>query len=255
MTQTFYRLEYNTCSAIGIFLSQKTTVDYDTLVECQAQIPSTYYRFSNNTCNSISLSASQKTSNDYATSAECQVNILSKPNVPQPTGFAKFLQAFVVWFKSLFSGTQQTILGQVNIEPNTQQTYNIDISTTSPDSDWGDGTYQIQYANWALTDKDGNVKKEGTWEPVFGRYTKNVTITTPSNIGDYILLGVITQYDMTYDFPNKVWNASEEKVVNKEAINLKNKYVVIAPTTPQPTGFSKLLANIINFFKNLFGIN
>jgi hypothetical protein len=64
---------------------------------------------------------------------------------------------------------------------------------------------------------------------------------------------MITQFDMAYNYPTHTWNSSEEKIMNKEAINIKNKYVVIAPTNPTPSGFAKFWNSIVSFFRNLFG--
>jgi hypothetical protein len=214
------------------------------------------YRFQNNQCTLISILPSEKTINDYLTLQECEQNIvvLTAPPIPEPHGFNKFISIIVEWFKDLFSRIfgLQSIVGSQTVEPNTQHTYQIDLSAPIPDSDYTDGTYQIQYANWALVDSNGNIIQEGTWEKIDGVYTKSVTITTPANIGDYILLGMITQFDMNFDSNTGQWITSEETIINKEAIDLKTEHSITAPEVPIPGGFTKFIASIVEWFKNLW---
>jgi len=179
---------------------------------------------------------------------------INQPPEPTPSGFSVWVNKILDWLKNLFKSIFgiQSIVGSKVVEPNTQETYQIDLSAPIPDSDWSDGSYEVQYANWVLLDKDGNIKQEGTWEKVSGKYTKSVTITTPANIGNFALVGVITQYDLTYDFPNKKWTTSEETIINKEAIDLETKYSVVEPEVPIPSGFSKFLTAIGTWLKSVW---
>lgn len=176
------------------------------------------------------------------------------PPKPTPSGFYALLQKINEWltnfFKSLFG---LTITGEKEVEPNTQHTYFIDMATEEPDNDWSDGSYQIQYGSWALIDKNENIKQEGQWEELDnGIYIKSVTITTPSEIGDYALVGLIDQFDMVYDYQTKQWS-SIETIVNKEAIDLKSEYTVEEPSKPVPSSFTQLIQRIIEWIKDLFG--
>jgi hypothetical protein len=187
-----------------------------------------------------------------STSSQIQVEIPTPPK-PEPNGFQKFILSLINWFKGLFGFGTASIIGQASIQPNTQQTYTFNVSALTPDSDYSDGTYQVQYANWALTDKDGNIKQQGDWEQVNGNYLKSVTITTPSNIGNYVLLGVITQYDLTFNYDTGAWTNGEEKIVNKEAIDLTSKRSVTTPVNPTAGGFSKFLSSLFSWIKGIFG--
>ena len=183
-----------------------------------------------------------------------EMEVTVEPIPPQPGGFLSLINRIIDWFKNLFSTifVQQSVIGPQVVEPNTQHTYEIDLSATIPDSDWSDGTYEVQYANWALIDSSGNIKQQGNWEQVNGKYVKSVTITTPSDIGDYALLGMITQFNMTYDSSTGQWVTSEEQIINKEAIDLKTEYTIEEPEVPIPGGFQKFIQIIIDFFKNLW---
>jgi len=217
-----------------------------------------FYRFSENQCNQISILESEKTINDYSTLAECQVNIIGEdiiaPPDPSPSGFSKFISSIINWLKNIFSTIFgiATITGSQIVEPNTIQTYQIDLSAPIPDSDWSDGTYQVQYANWALIDSSGNIIQEGTWEKINGKYQKSVTITTPSNIDDFALLGMITQFDITFNEATGQWTTSEERIVNKEAIDLKTKYTIEEPEVPFAGGFGGFIGTIINWLKGIW---
>jgi len=222
-----------------------------------------YYEYDSTTnkCNLVQLEEYRKNVTidfDNLTACNNAYNLISSaPTSPTPTGFTLWISLIVDWFKNLFSGSlflSQTMLGNTTIQPNSIQTYTINLTAPTPDNDWSDGNYQVQYANWALIDSNGNIKLQGNWEKINGIYNKQITITTPSNIGNYVLLGVITQYNMTYDYSLGIWNHAEEQLINKEAINLKSKYSIISPTNPSASGWNNFLSSIINWFKNLFGI-
>ncbi len=183
-------------------------------------------------------------------SGECS---LLKPTIPSPQAISNWIDSIIDWIRNLFANIFTfSITGPQTVEPNTQATYTIDLNAQIPDSDWSDGTYSVQYGNWALIGENSNIKQQGTWEKINGQYSKSVTLTTPSNIGDYILVGIITQIDMNYNFDTGQWTTGEEQIINKEAIDLKTKYTVEAPEVPLPGGFQKFINDIINFLKNLF---
>lgn len=256
-----YRYENNECNLLEIPQSQRTSNDYGALYECQNQIISqvTFYRLENNQCTEIQLYPSEKTSNDYYTATDCynQINI-PQPDTPAAPGWSDFLSAIWDWVKNIFGfgGVTQTIYGETSPLPGSTHTYNISISTTQPDSTYNDGSYSVQYANWALVESGTqSIIKQGTWEQVYGEYDKSVTITLPNTENkEYALLGIITETQGTYDYNTGTWTFSEEQIKNKEAINVKTLYSITEPTNPEPSGFSKLISDIINWIKNFLGL-
>jgi len=215
--------------------------------------PSSFYTCVSKKCIENTQNIFVKTCDYKCENGECTIEII-EPEEPMPGGFMKFINSIINWLKNLFTiiFTQQAVIGPQIVEPNTVHTYQIDLSASIPDSDWSDGTYQIQYANWALVDSSGNIIQEGTWEKINGVYQKSVTITTPSNIGDFVLLGMITQFDMTFNNVIGQWETGEEYIVNKEAIDLKTEYSIIEPEEPVPGGFIRFITSIINWLKDLW---
>jgi len=193
---------------------------------------------------------------------ECKGNIivrtkplppeLPQPTPPQPSGFLNILKSIWAWIKSIFTTIFpfSSIIGEAVVEPNTIHTYKISLTAPFPDDVWDDGNYQVQYANWVLVDKDQQIIQEGEWERVYGNYNKDVTITAPSKIDDFMLVAVITQYDMT--FVSGSWTSGEEQIMTKEAINLKTEYTVTIPSIPSPSGFLNLINKFFDWLKNLF---
>ena len=154
-----------------------------------------------------------------------------------------------------------SITGEQNVEPNTQHTYNIDISTTSPDQDLTGCSkekqenciYQTQYAYWALMKNDGTViKGQTTGVEVNGSYKLNVTITTPLAIEDYALVSTITQIDSIYNLETNTWEHGEETIMVKEALDIQTK--ISAIDKPIATGFGNLIDAFISWIKGLFGL-
>ena len=170
-------------------------------------------------------------------------------------------------------------------------TFTISLTTTAPDSDYTDGTYQVQYAGWVFADKDGNMVKSKEFMRVYGSFSDTV-IVTPTTIGEYALVGLIIQYDQTYDSTTSSWITSPEEVKVKGAKKLivtkidvyrfqndvctktsilttertTNDYDTLAecqekiigpPPTPQTPGIIGWLGNIwqsiIDWFSGLFG--
>jgi hypothetical protein len=237
-----------------IDITQSDILDLD-FWKAESQLIDTY---SGTDCTLKEKYTYQVLDTDYYTLKECQIaNRLvddpEQPDSPQPSSFSRLIDSIKSWFTNLFDKifTYQSIVGDKSIEPNTQHTYQISISTDTPDKDYSDGTYQVQYGNWALLDSEGNIEQEGNWEEIDGIYQKSVTITTPSQIGDYVLVGIIDQFDMTFDYSTGEWSYTES-IVNKEAINLETEYSVTNPTNPTPSALSQFLSKIWNWFLNLF---
>lgn len=189
----------------------------------------------------------------YNSFEECQKKIVIEPPKINPRGWIDWIFKLNEWitefFKKIFG---LSIVGKDLVEPNTIETYDINLISTPPDSDWSDGSYSVQYSNWALIDSENSIVQQGTWEETYGEYKKQVSITTPSDIGNYILIATITQYEMAYDFSNRLWNVEEERILTKEAIDVQTKYTVIEPEKPSPPSFADLINKIIDFIRSLW---
>lgn len=180
---------------------------------------------------------------------------IEEPEKPTPTGFSNLMSLIFNWILGILDffklQTTQSIIGADIITPGTQESYSISLETNIPDSDYSNGSYQVQYGNWALVNGEGEIISEGEWEEVFGTYTKDVKIQIPSKLDDHALIGVINQYDMNYDFDTNKWVITNEEIVTKEGINLQTK--LSAPEKPTPF-FSKLkniIQSIFDWFRNL----
>jgi hypothetical protein len=172
------------------------------------------------------------------------------PTIPSKPVWENLVSKLLNWLKSLFSWFTYQIYGEQQPLVGSQQTYIINITTTPPDSDYSDGTYQIQYASWALLDRNGNIISKGDWEEVRGRYYKQVTLTIPPNPGNYVIVGIIYQYDMRYNPTTLSWSIVNEGIVAREAMDLNAK--IIAPPKPSLPQFTNILSSIINWLKSLF---
>jgi hypothetical protein len=177
--------------------------------------------------------------------------IVLPPPKPQPI-WEVIINKILDWLKSLFSFFKFEIYGEAYPTVGSQQSYIINITTTKPDKDYNDGSYQVQYASWALVDGSGNIINKGEWEEVDGSYYKQITLTIPPNPGNYVLVGVIYQYDMKYNSTTLKWNIINEGVVAKEALNLNAK-IIQPPTPPTPNLFA-ILKNIWCWLLGLFGL-
>jgi hypothetical protein len=172
------------------------------------------------------------------------------PTIPPKPVWESVVSKLLGWLRNIFSFFTYQIYGEQQPLVGSQQTYTINITTTPPDSDYSDGTYQIQYASWALLDSSGNIISKGDWEEVRGRYYKQITLTIPSNPGNYVITAVIYQYDMRYNATTLSWNVVKEGVVAKEAISLNAK--VIAPPRLQPPPITNIISKIVDWLKGLF---
>ena len=186
---------------------------------------------------------------------KCVESQAPTPPTPQPSGFTSILQKLVSWLNNLWDNIfKQSIVGDVEVQPGSTHTYQIDLSATSPDSDYSDGSYSTQFSNWALIDSSGNILKQGNWEQVNGQYSKSVILTVPTDANkQYALIGVITEIQGNYDYQTGQWVFGEEQILNKEAIDIKTLHKVSEPTNPTPSGFSKFISSIVDWFKNIFG--
>ena len=132
-------------------------------------------------------------------------------------------------------------------------TYTIDLTTTVPDSDYSDGSYQIQFFGGVFADKDGNVIESREFRRVYGSYSETFTVK-PTKVGEYALVGIIIQYDQTYDSATSQWITSPEEILVKEA---KKLTVSLSPPPPVTPGiiawFSNAWQSILDFFSGLFG--
>ncbi len=175
------------------------------------------------------------------------------PVPPKPKPFFEIIiDKIKSWIKSLFDWfIKYQIVGEKEPLVGSLQTYTISVSATKPDSDFSDGSYQLQQANWALIDKAGAIKQQGEWEEVDGTYTKTVTITIPTEPARYVLIATIYQYDMVYDTTTKAWKITKEEVVAKEAYDIRS--VPPAPPIKPPPSFGEIIKKIVDWLKSLFG--
>jgi hypothetical protein len=180
------------------------------------------------------------------------VILVSPPPTPNPPIWDLIISKILDWLINLFNFFKFEIYGEQYPTVGNMQTYTINITTTPPDSDYSDGSYQVQYGSWALLDKSGNMINKGDWEQINGSYYKQITLTIPSNPGDYIIVGLIYQYDMKFNTTTLKWDTVSEGVVSKEAMNLNAK--VIAPPTPKPPDILQVLKNFWCWFIGLFGL-
>jgi hypothetical protein len=179
---------------------------------------------------------------------------VSEPENPKPSGWTSLLGKLIDFLDNLWDKLlKQSIVGETEVESGSTHTYLIELSTEKPDSDYSDGFYSIQYSNWALLDKEGNIINQGVWEETNGDYSKSLSLKTPTEKGQYALIGVITQVDGNYNYETGKWEFSEEYILNKEAIDIYTLYSVTEPENPNPSGFGKFISSILDFFKNIFG--
>jgi len=175
---------------------------------------------------------------------------ISPPPVPTPI-WKKIIVKILDWIIGLFDYFF-AIAGPSVVSPGSIETYSIDLTAPIPDSDYSDGIYQIQMANWALVDRNGNIKEEGEWEEVKGNYVKNVNLKIPSEAGKYVLIAIIQQYDMEYNFDTSEWETVKEDVIAKEGIDIESKIPKPEPPVPIWSNIVELLKRIWDWFKNLF---
>jgi hypothetical protein len=178
------------------------------------------------------------------------ISVSLPPTPPRPL-WETIISAILDWLRAIFSWFKFEIYGEQYPTVGSAQTYTINITTAFPDSDYSDGTYQVQYGGWVLMDKNGNAIQKGDWEQINGSYCKQITLTIPSSPGDYVIVGLIYQYDMKFNPTTLKWEIVSEGVVAKEAMNLNAK--VIAPQTPKPPDILQVLRNFWCWFIGLFG--
>ena len=146
--------------------------------------------------------------------------------VPKPTLQRPYIRNFAysesrVVFRPLLS----IFVDKETINLGESATFTIDMTTTIPDNDYTDGFFQWQYFGAVWTDKDGNIIDSFEFKRIYGSYSDTFTIT-PTEIGEYALVGLIIQYDQTYDATTSSWITSPEEILVKDA----RKLTVIIPT-------------------------
>jgi len=143
------------------------------------------------------------------------------------------------------------ISGNENILPDVTEDYVITILTDSPDSDYSDGTYQVQHANWGLMNSNQEIIQNQSWERVYGEYQKNISLTI-HQVGEYMLFVVVTQVDMIFSDITGNWTESNETLLVKEVLNVNVKHPITEPTVSIPQGFSNLFASITEWLSGLW---
>lgn len=223
------------------------------------------YRLQNNQCSFMTIPENQKTIDDYDTLNECQTHVISIPDTPTPkpsqSWLGSLIQKIVDFLKKFFTlsitGTGVNN-GSIIVEPNTNANYQINLAAlkvadTQESKSW-------QWGHYAVTDKDGNVYNGLISEPelINGVYTKDISIMTPSNIGNYALTSWITEVDATWNAQTGKWDYTNETIVAQEITSLQTRYSVTEANPPTPKAssswLSSLIQSVINFFKKLFGI-
>lgn len=173
-----------------------------------------------------------------------QVPQISEPNI---NDFAYDETRVIFRPLSIFVDRETINLGE-------SATFTIDLSTEIPDSDYSDLDFQWQYAGWAFTDKDGNIIQSKEFERVYGNFSDVVTLK-PQKAGEYAFVGLIIQYDQTYDSVTSQWTTSEEITKVKEAKKLN--VITPGPPTPQTPGIVSWIGNffsgIWDWINGLFG--
>lgn len=180
------------------------------------------------------------------------------PQPPVPI-WTQIWNSFVSWIAELFKNVNFfSITGAQTVSPGSVNSYVISLAAPYPtDSNFADGSYNYRYANWVLTDKNGVIKQQGTWESVNNIYEKTVSITAPASPGDYAIISAIYEYNYTWNIAQNKWDIDAGTVIAREGINVASKVVVI----PQPPialpDFGKIITDMIsgffNWFKTLFG--
>jgi len=176
------------------------------------------------------------------------VSAISSPKITKPS-----IRDFSGETASVFQPFLSILVDKETISLGETATFTIDLSTSSPDNDYTDGTYQVQYVGWIIVDKDGNIIDSKDFTRIYGSFSDTVKFT-PTTTGEYALVGLIIQYDQTYDTATGQWITSPEEIKVKEA----KKLSVIAPTPPTPPTPSigqwivNIWNSIINWFKGLF---
>ncbi|MHC4397875.1 MAG: hypothetical protein ACYS1A_19700 [Planctomycetota bacterium] len=178
--------------------------------------------------------------------------IFEPPPPPVPV-WEQIIQAILAWITSIFNFFF-SITGETVVQPGQTYVYTIAISAPVPDTDFTDGTMQYQYGNWALVNNNGLIVQEGEWESVEGTYAKEVSITVPQALGNHALIGVIHQYDLSFNFGTGEWETVREAVVAKEGIDLRT--TLPAPQAPVPilSLLGDIIAGIWQWILGLFGL-
>lgn len=132
-------------------------------------------------------------------------------------------------------------------------TFIINLTTAIPDNDYSDGLYSVQYAGWIFSDKEGNIIDSKEFTRVYGSFS-DVVIVKPI-AGEYVLIGLIIQYDQTYDLATNSWITSPEEVKIKEAKKLTVTSLPVPPIPSRPSiieWLGNIFQSIMDWFSELF---
>lgn len=184
----------------------------------------------------------------------CVSNACVFEPTPPPAPFWQGIVDFLIsWIRSIFQYFF-TIVGATEVMPGQTYSYDIMLSATAPDSDYSDGTVQYQYGNWALVNSSGAIIQEGSWEQVEGTYVKQVDITIPAVARNHALIGVIHQYDLSFNFVSGEWETTKEEVVAKEGIDLRTNLPAPEPPTPILTLLSNIIGGLWSWILGFLGL-
>jgi hypothetical protein len=165
-----------------------------------------------------------------------------------------YIKDFVDETEVVFRPLLSILVDKETINLSESATFTIDLTTTAPDDDYLDGTYETQYAGWVFADDDGNVIKSQEFERAYGTFSDTVVVK-PTELGEYALVGLIIQYDQTYDTTTSSWITSPEEVKVKEA----KKLTVVTPAPPTPPRgpiiewFANIWQSIVDWWNGIFG--
>lgn len=224
---------------------------YESLIQC----PSGDYAFRSQCPKPITCSDG---STVYAPNV-CKISTPAPP--PADTGswltnnviyqfFANFIKQILSAIPPLYS-----IAGQTTVAPNTQASYQVNIATPYPisTSTYQAGFVQTRQGTWALINSNNNIVQQGSYDFVTNNYVKNITITTPANINNYVLFAAIKEWNQTYSAASNTWTTSNGAIIAYEGVNIATR-ATIAPQPPVDVGgwISSTLSGLISWLSGLF---
>lgn len=156
--------------------------------------------------------------------------IIVQPFIPTPLSVEFYVAKMGVFIDGVINPSSiapfSIIGGQIDAVTN-EINYEIDIVTSSPDSDFQDGKYERQFSNWALVNADGNIIKKGSWSRSYGTYREVVSIPLSSETQNLALVGFTIEMDMQFEEPSGWEVINEGDIMVKEGINTKTKDVSV----------------------------
>ncbi len=147
----------------------------------------------------------------------------------------------------VYSSVQQSVM------PGTTNSYVFNLTTNPANSNYSSGKYSVQYSNWAFMDSNNNILQKGPWTKITnGKFNKKIDLTLPTKVGDYILLGVITEKDYVFNVTNGVWKSGGYIIKSKKVIPINVKYDITPPPNNSLPTFSSILSNLFGWLKNIW---